>query len=152
MAAADRDHAVDSLQSGGHRLAHRLTINHAGSEALERYELVGRDGTFVVDGLAERVHHASDHVVADRHAHDASGALDLVAFLDLSEFAEQHDADLVLFQVHGDTGHPVRERQQFAGHDFVETVHTRDAVTQGDDGACLVHGNLGFVVLDLLAD
>ena len=63
---------------------------------------VGRDGAFVVDGLAERIDHAADHVVADRDAHDASGALDLVAFLEFGVFAEQHDADLVFFQVHGD--------------------------------------------------
>ena len=80
------------------------------------------------------------------------GALDLVAFFDLGVFAEQHHADLVFFQVHGDAGHAVREGQQFAGHDLVESIDARDAVAQRDDRAGLVHGDLGFVVLDLLAD
>ncbi len=114
--------------------------------------LIAGDGALVVDGLAERVDHAADHGVAHGHAHDASGALDFVAFFDLGVFAEQHHADLIFFQVHGDAGHAVREREQFAGHDFVESIDARDAVAQRDDGASLVHGDLGFVVLDLLAD
>ena len=146
------NHAVDGLQSGRHGLAHRLAVDDAGRDALQRDELVGRDGALVVDGLAERVHHAADHGIAHRHAHDAPGALDLVAFLDLGVFAEQHHADLVFFQVHGDAGHAVREGQQFAGHDLVESIDARDAVAQRDDGAGLVHGDLSFVVLDLLAD
>jgi hypothetical protein len=55
--------------------------------------------------------HAADHGVAHRHAHDAAGALDLVAFFDLGVFAEQHHAHLIFFQVHGDAGHVVREGQ-----------------------------------------
>ena len=123
-----------------------------GSQTFQRDELVGGDWALVVDGLTERVHHAADHGVAHGHAHDAPGALDLVAFLDLGVLAEQHRADLVFFQVHGDSGDAVRERQQFAGHDLVEAVHAGDAVAQSDDGADLVHGDRGFVVLDLLAD
>ena len=109
-------------------------------------------GAFVVDGLAERVDHAADHGVADGHAHDASGALDLVAFLDLGVLAEQHHADLVLFQVHGDSGEAVREGEQFAGHDFVEAVNAGNAVAEREHGADFIHRDLDFVVLDLRAD
>ena len=91
---------------------------------------VGRDGTFVVDGLAECVHDAADHGFANRHAHDASGAFDFVAFLDSVYSPSSTDADLVFFQVHGDAGDVVRERQQFAGHDLVEAMDARDAVAQ----------------------
>ena len=146
------NHAVDGLQAGGHGLAHRLAVDDARSDALQRDELVGRDRALVVDGLAQRVHHAADHGFAHRHAHDAAGALDLVAFLDFGVFAQQHRADLVFFQVHGDAGHVVRELEQFAGHDFVQAMDAGDAVAQGDDRADFVHGDLGFVVLDLLPD
>ena len=146
------NHAVDGLESGRHGLTHWLAINDAGSDALQRNELVGRDRPLVVDRLAQRVHHAADHAFAHRDAHDASGALDLVAFLDFGVLAEQHHADLVFFQVHGDAGNAVRETKQFAGHDFVEAVDARDTVAQGDYGADFVHRDLGFVVLDLLAD
>ena len=62
------------------------------------------------------------------------------------------DADLVFFQVHGDAGNVVRELEQFAGHDFVEAVDAGDTVAQRDDRADFVDRDLGFVVLDLLAD
>ena len=93
-------------------------------------ELVGLDRALVVDRLAERVDHAADHGFADRHAHDASGALDFVAFLDLGVFAQQHGAHLVFFQVHGESGNAVRELEQFAGHDFVEAVNAGDTVAR----------------------
>ena len=44
------------------------------------------------------------------------------------------------------------ELQQFAGHDFIQAVNAGDSVTQGDDGAHFVHGNLGFVIFNLIAD
>ena len=152
LAAADRDHAVDGLQSGRHGFAHRLAIDHARRQAFQRDELVGRDRALVVDGLTQRVDHAADQGFADGHAHDAAGALDLVAFADLRVLAQQHHADLVFFQVHGDAGDVVRELEQFSGHDFVEAVDAGNTVAQGDDRADFVHGDLGFVVLDLLPD
>ena len=115
-------------------------------------EFIGGDRTLVVDRHAERVDDAADQGVADGHAHDAAGALDFVAFLDLGVFAKQDHADLILFEVHGDSGDAVREAEQLAGHDLVEAVDTGDAVTEGDDGADFVDRDLRFVVLDLLAD
>ena len=38
LAAADRHHAVDRLEAGLHRLAHRLAIHDAGRDALDRRE------------------------------------------------------------------------------------------------------------------
>ena len=115
-------------------------------------ELVGGDGALVVDGLAECVDHAADHRIAHGHAHDLAGALDLVAFLDFGVVAQQHGADLVFFQVHGEARHVVRELEQFAGHDLVEAVDAGNAVADGHDRADFVDSNLGFVVVDLLAD
>src|SRR6202040_4114667 len=74
LAATNRNHAVNGLQPGGHGLAHRLTIDDAGSNAFQRNELVACDRALVVDGLTERVHDAADHGIADGHAHDAPGA------------------------------------------------------------------------------
>ena len=152
LSAADRNHAVDGLQSGRHGLAHRLPVDDAGRQSFQGDELIGRDGAFVVDGTAERVDHAPNHGVAYGHAHDAARALHFIAFFDLGIFTEQHHAHLVFFQVHGDAGHAVREGKKFAGHHLVEAIHARDAVAERDDRAGFVHGDLRFVVLDLLAD
>src|SRR4029077_2042117 len=152
LAAANGDHAVYRLQSGGHGFTYRLTVDNARSNAFQCNELVGRDGPLVVDGLTKRVHDATYHRFAHGHAHDATGALDLVTFLDLGVFAEQHHANLIFFQVHRDAGHAVGEGKQFASHDLIEAIDARNAVAQGNNCSGLVHGDLGVVVLDLLAD
>ena len=79
-----------------HRLAHGLAIDHAGGQALDGVELGGGDGALAVDGLSERVDDAADEGFAHRHRHDALGAADFVAFLDLGVIAEEYGADLVL--------------------------------------------------------
>ena len=103
-------------------------------------------------GTAETVDHAADHGIAHGHAHDLAGALDLVTFLNFGVVAQQHGADLVFFQVHGESRDIVREIEQFAGHDLVESVDAGDAVADGHDRADFIDSNLGFVVVDLLAD
>ena len=113
---------------------------------------VGVERPLVVDRVAERIDHATDERVAHGHAHDAAGALDLVALFDFRVLAHQHHADLVFFQVHGDAGDVVREGEQFAGHALVEAVNAGDTVADGHDRADFVDGDLGFVVIDLLAD
>ena len=148
LAAADGNHRVDGLDAGGHRLGHRLTRDDAGSETLDGKAVRRVDGALVVDGLAERVHDAADHRLADGNVHDAAGALDLVALADLGVVAEQHDADLVLFEVHREAGDAVRKVDELAGHRLVEAVHARDAVAERDDRADLVDLDALLVVLD----
>ncbi len=106
----------------------------------------------VVDGCPERVEHAADELLADGHGHDLAGALDLVAFLELAEVAEDDGADLGLVEVHGEAGDAVRELDELAGHDLVEAVDAGDAVAERDDGADLVDLDALLVVLDLLAE
>src|ERR1700722_11884579 len=75
LTSSNRDHGVNRLQPSGHGLAHRLTSNDAGSNALQSDELVGRDGTLIVDRHSERIYDAANQGVAYRDAHDAAGAL-----------------------------------------------------------------------------
>src|SRR3954447_13212101 len=135
LAAADRDHGVDRLESRLQRLFDRLAVDHAGREALDRVELGGVDRTFAVDGNAERIDDTADQRRTDRNGHDLAGALDLVAFLDLGGLAEEHDADVVFLEVEGQTGDVVRELHELTSHDAVEAVDAGDAVSDGDDGA-----------------
>ncbi len=104
--------------------------------------MIGVDRPFVVDRLAQRVDHAADHGIAHRHAHDAAGALDLVALLNFRVFAQQHHANLVFFQVHGKARHIVREGEQFARHYLVESIDTGDAIADGHHAADFVHSDL----------
>ena len=123
-----------------------------GARRSKRDELVGGDRPFVVDRLSQRIDDSADQGLAHGHAHDAPGTLYLVAFADFRVLAQQHHAHLVFFQVHGDAGHVVRKLEQLSSHDFVEAMNARDAVTQGDNRSDFIHGNLRFVVLDLLPD
>ena len=152
LAAADGDHGINRLDAGLHGLFHGLARHHAGRQAFDGEELVGQDRALAVDRLPERVHHAADQCLAHRHRHDAARALDLVAFLDLGEIAQQHGADLIFFQVHGDSGNVVRELDQFARHDLFEAVNAGDAIAHGDHRADLGHVDRAFVVFNLLAE
>ena len=151
LSAADRDHGVHRLDAGHHRLFHGLPRDYARRQALDRVELRRMDRTLAVDRLAQRIDHAADQRLAHRHAHDAFGALDFVAFLDLRVVAQQHRADLVFFQVHGDARHVVRELDQFAGHDLFQAVDSGDTVAHRDHRANLGDVDRALVVLDLLA-
>src|SRR5260370_30277811 len=130
LSAANRDHAVNGLESGGHGLAYRLAVDYARSDALDGDELLGIDGPLVVNRLAERGEHAPHHGIAHRDAHDALRALHLVAFFDLGVIAQQHRAHLVFFQVHGDSRHAVPEANQLAGHHLIQLLTTRHSASQ----------------------
>ena len=83
LAAADRDQGVDGLQAGLHRLMHRLARNDAGRLDVDAAAFGDvRSVALAVDRIAQRIDHAAEQALADRHVHDGAGALDGVAFLD----------------------------------------------------------------------
>ena len=120
--------------------------------SLDGRKLLRGDRAFAVDGLAERVHHAAEHLLADRHRDDAPGSLDGVAFLDLAEFAEEHRADAFLFEVQRDAEHAVRELEHLAGHRVLDAVHACDAVTDRDDAPDFGDVDIDGIAADLVAD
>ena len=150
LAAADRDQRVDRLEAGRHRLVHRFARNDAGRLDVDALALVRLDRALAVDRIAERVHHAAEQALADRHVDDGAGALDRLAFLDLAVVAEDHDADIVDFEVERHAAHAVLELDHLAGLNIVETVDAGDAVADRKHLADL--RDLGFLaeVLDLL--
>ena len=117
-----------------------------------RRALVGLDRALAVDRIAERVDHAAEQALADRRVHDGAGALDGLAFLDLAVVAEDHDADVVGFEVQRHAAHAVLELDHFAGLDVVEAVDAGDAVADGQHLADF--GDLGLLaeILDLVLE
>ena len=99
LAASDGNQGVDGLDTGLHRNRYRTARNHAGGRALDGPGLGGVDFTAAVDGIAEGVDHAADHLLTHRDFDDASAAADLIALLQAGIVAQQHDADVVLLQV-----------------------------------------------------
>jgi len=100
----------------------------------------------------QHVHHASDQRLADRHLHDAPGALHHVAFANRLEVAEQHGADFVLFEVQREAANVMRKLEQFAGHDLFQTVNLGDAVADLDNGSDFGDGAVVIEVFDLLTN
>ena len=141
LAATDGDHGVNGFDAGLKRLAHGLAIDHAGSNPLEGIALVGEDGTFAVERLAERVHHAADQGLTHGDGHDGVGALDGIALSNLGVFAEKHGAHLIFFQVQRDAEDAVGEGEHLAGHNFIEAVDAGDSVADRDDRADFIDRN-----------
>ena len=84
-------------------------------------------------GLPSAVDHPAQQAAADRHVDDGAGALDRVALADAAVVAEDHDADIVEFEVEGHALHAVRELDHLAGLDLVEAVDAGDAVADRQD-------------------
>ena len=150
LAAADGGHRVDGLQAGLQRLVHRLALHDGGRLQLERAALLADDLTEAVDRRAERVDHAAEEVVADRHGQDLAGALDLLALLDGGELTEDDDADLVHVEVEREAQGAVLELEQLVGHRRGQALDVRDAVTGVGDAADLfARGIAGLVGPDV---
>ena len=152
LAAADRDQRVDRLQPRRHRLVHRLARDDAGRLHVDALALGRLDLAFPIKRVSERVDHAPEQALADRHVHDRAGALDGLAFLDLAVGAEDHDADIVLLEVERHAARAVLELHHLAGLHIVEPVGARDAVADRQHLADL--GDLGLLaeILDLLLE
>src|SRR6185436_14322119 len=131
LAAADRDQRIDRLEAGRHRLVHRLARNDAGRLDVDAHALVRLDRALAVDRVAQRIDDAAEQALADRRIHDGAGALDGLAFLDLAVGAENHDADVVGFEVERHAAGAVLELDHLAGLDVVQPVDAGDTVTDG---------------------
>ena len=151
LAAADRDHRVDRLQAGLHRLLDALALDHAGGLVLGRAGLGGMDVALAVERAPERVDQAAEELLADRDLEQAAGALDRVALDDLVPLAEQHGADVVLLEVQREAGHVMGKLEHLERHAVVEAVDAGDAVGDGEHGAHLGEvGAAGVEALDPL--
>ncbi len=148
LAAADRDHRVDRLQAGLHRLLDALALDHAGGLELGRAGLGRVDVALAVEGAAERIDQAAEELVADGDLEQAAGALHRVALDDVLPLAEEHGADAVLLEVEREPGDAVGKLEHLQGHAVVEPVDAGDSVGHGEHGADL--GEIGAAGLEAL--
>mmetsp|Transcript_30575 Transcript_30575/g.81834 ORF Transcript_30575/g.81834 Transcript_30575/m.81834 type:complete len:482 (+) Transcript_30575:537-1982(+) len=139
LPAADRDEAVDGLQSRGHGLVDALARDDAGRLQLDAAPLLGGDGPLAVDGRSQGVHYPAEKGVADGHVHDGAGALDAVALHDGTIVAEHHYADVVRLQVQGHALQAARELDHLARLHPLQAVDTGDAVPDAQHPANLLH-------------
>ena len=115
LAAADRNERIDDDQAGLQRHGHGRAVHDGRGGALDGQAIAGSDRPPVIERPAERVDDAAQQPFADGHIHDAAGALDLVARLQVPVVAEQHDADFVLVDIERDAEHAAGKFEQFLG-------------------------------------
>src|SRR5579862_1433271 len=152
LPAADGNHGVDGLPARLERLGHRLAFHDVERAAFDVPEFLGGDRSLAVQGLAEGVHDAAQHFRADGHLDDLSGALGDIAFLDARGGAPDDAPDRILFEVQRHAEDAAGELDEFSGHDLVEAVDARDAVSHRQDHAHRLHLEIGVVALDFLLD
>ena len=152
LAASDRDHGVDRLDACLHRAVHALACDDARGDPLDRHGLGGLDRPLAVERLAERVDHPADQLVADRHLEQPAGRAHLVALVEVAVVAEDHGANLVLFEVERQAVRFVGEFEQLTGHRVLQAVDLRDAVARGDDAPDVGRHQARLEVLQSLLD
>ncbi len=129
LAAADRDHRIDRLQAGEHRLRDRLTLDDSGRFVLCRAGSGRPDLPLAVEWIAEWIDDSPQHLLANGYLQKALGAFHGVALDDLLPLAEEHHADTVGLEVECQPGDVVREFEHLQGHAIFEAVHPTDAVS-----------------------
>ena len=73
LATANRDHRINRNDAGLNRSIHILAGDHARSNALNRTKAGILDRSLAVNRLAQRIHHAANQPIADRHGGNAPG-------------------------------------------------------------------------------
>jgi hypothetical protein len=127
--------------AGLHRRIDRLARDYARRDALDRAVHLAADCTLAVDRLAERVDHAANQLLADRHRNHAPGRVDLVALFNAQVVAEDDRADRTLLEVQRDAIHWLaapgldRELEQLGGHGLLEPLDACHAIAYRHDGA-----------------
>ena len=130
-------------------LVHGPARDDAGRLEFDTPRLLGGDVALAVHRVAERVDDAAHQRLAHGNLDDAIRAPDQVAFADVGGLTHDRDADVVLLEVEDHAVDAARKLHQLAGHRALESVHARDAVSDGQDRPCLGDVDLAVVLLDL---
>src|SRR5690606_3722764 len=152
LAAPDRHHRVDGLETGLHRLRHGFAGDDARRDLLDRRGSRGFDRALAVDRVAERVHHAAEQAFAHRHLEDAPGRLDRVALGDVLVLAQDHRADRILLQVQREPEGLARELEHLAVARVGQAVDADNTVRERDHRADVSRLCSRLEVLDALLD
>ncbi len=148
LAAADRHHRVDGLESGLNGLRDGLARDHAGRDFLDRRRGLGIDRALAVNRVAQRVDDAPKQFAADRHLENAAGRLDRIAFGDVLVVTEDNGTHRILLEVQRHAEGVAGELEHFAIAGVGQSVDSNNAVGDRDNGADITCFGRYLEVLD----
>ena len=134
----------------------RVVLDDAGGDDVDlAVALDAVDRPFAVLRVSEGVDDAPEVSRTHRDVEHATGAADLVAFVQAGPLTHDHRTDVVLFEVQREcrdrfTGLGRRDLEHLGRHRFRETVDARDTVLYLEDFADLLGLKLVLVALDLV--
>ena len=150
LAASDGRHRVDGLDAGLQRHFDGLASGHARGVRFDRPAFGGHDRSAAVQRISQRIDHASQHGVADRHREQPAGAVDFVAAVDFQIIAEDDHAHGIFFEVEGQSDDSAGKLDHLARHDAGQAVDAGDAVAHLDHPADLADVDARFELFNFL--
>ena len=147
LTAPDGNHSVDGLDARLEGFVDRLTVDHAGSFALQgHFKNFARDRPKAVDGFAEGIDHPAQNAFSDFDTGNFVGALHDGPFHDFAEIAEQHGPHVVFFEVQSEGFQAIFKDEQFARLNLRQPVDAGHPVADLQHGAHLFEFGLGFCI------
>ena len=150
LATANRDHPVNRLNTGHHRLMHRLTRQNARRFHVNTFTSgdIGQRA-LPVNRLTKRVNHAAKQALANRRGHNLGETLNIVALFNAAVIAKDNDTDIVGFEVQRHAFDAAIKFDHFTSFDIVETVNAGDPVSDGENLTDIGDLRLCAEILDL---
>ena len=152
LATTHRDQAVDCLQAGLHRLMNRFARHDAGGLDLDAAALDLFQRSLAVNRVTQRINNATKQSHANGCIHNSGCPTNDIAFLDGAVITENHDTDIVGFEVQGHTLHATLKFYHLTGLHFVKTVDTRDTVTNRQHPSYLCNLGVAAKICDLFLE
>ena len=150
LTATDRDERIHRLQTRLHRFVHGFARNNARCLNVHFFVRFGFDRPLAVQRIAERVNNATQKPLADRHAHNITGPFNRIAFANITVGTENHDTDIVFFQIERHAANAAGKLHHFTRLHIVEAVNPGNAVTDRQNLADFRHFGSLVETFDLL--
>ena len=127
----------------------RLPLGNTRGNDFHRTSLACLNGALAVEWIPQRIEHASDDGIPNRHTQQGTQGFDFVTFLNRQEVAEDDDPDAVLFQIQRQPSRTVGELDHFTGHHTRESINSCNTVTDFENGTDFADVNFTVKLLDL---
>ena len=103
LATTNRNHRINSFQTGLHWLVNRFTRNHAWRNFFNWSSQCCIDWAFSIDRTTQCINYAANQFATDRYFQNTAGTSNCIAFFNVFVLTQHYGTDGVALQVHGQT-------------------------------------------------